>query len=105
MSDSPPLSPAGHLDPGPLMQLSTAYWGSQTLLTANRIGLFEQLAGGAKRSEQVAADLGTQPRETLLLLKCCVAQYALSSFRFRMVRKRPSPLGTINKFEKYSLGS
>lgn len=73
MSDSPPLSPAGHLDPGPLMQLSTAYWGSQTLLTANRIGLFEQLAGGAKRSEQVAADLGTQPRETLLLLKCCVA--------------------------------
>ncbi|HHH38527.1 MAG TPA: hypothetical protein ENK50_03000 [Sedimenticola sp.] len=64
--------PAGP-DPTPLMQLSTAYWGAQTLLTANRIGLFECLAQGPKSGPDVAAELGTRPRETELLLKACTA--------------------------------
>jgi predicted O-methyltransferase YrrM len=59
------------------MRLSTAYWESQTLLTANRIGLFEVLAGGAKSVEEIAAALGTRPRPTRLLLKACVALQCL----------------------------
>ena len=64
---------AARPDPGPLMALSTAYWGAQTLLTANRIGLFEALADGARDAEAVAAELGMRPRETHLLLNACVA--------------------------------
>jgi hypothetical protein len=63
----------GGLDPAPLMRLSTAYWESQTLLTANRIGLFEVLAKGSRDIGSVATALGTQPRPTRLLLKACVA--------------------------------
>ena len=65
-------TPAGP-DPSPLMQLSTAYWGSQTLLTANRIGLFEKLGQQAMDAEAVASALGTQLRATRLLLKACTA--------------------------------
>jgi predicted O-methyltransferase YrrM len=54
------------------MALSTAFWGAQTLLTANRIGLFAAVAGGARTGEAVARALGTQPRPTGLLLKACV---------------------------------
>jgi hypothetical protein len=60
------------LDPTPLMQLSTAYWGSQTLLTANRLKLFELLAGGARSAEEVAAGIGTEVRATKLFLSACV---------------------------------
>ena len=58
--------------PTPIMQLTTAYWDSQTFLTANRIGLFEQLALGALTSVELANKLGLQPRHTDLLLKACV---------------------------------
>jgi SAM-dependent methyltransferase len=64
--------PRPTLDPAPLMRLSTAYWESQTLLTANRIGLFELLAKGSLSVEAVAAALGTQARPTRLLLKACI---------------------------------
>lgn len=60
------------LNPAPLLRLSMAYWESQTLLTANRIGLFELLAEGSLSVEAVAAALGTQPRPTRLLLKACI---------------------------------
>jgi hypothetical protein len=36
------------------MQLSTAYWGSQTLLTANRVKLFDALDGGSLTAEDAA---------------------------------------------------
>lgn len=68
--DNKPAQP--RLDPGPLMRLSTAYWDSQTLLTANRIRLFDLLASAALPAEAVAAALGTAPRPTRLLLKACV---------------------------------
>lgn len=61
------------LDPTPLMQLSTAYWDSQTFLTANRIGLFETLGNGPMTVESIAAALGTKVRPTRLLVNACVA--------------------------------
>ena len=61
------------LNPSALIQLSTAYWDSQTLLTANRIGLFEQLSAGGKSLQDVCAALDIQPRQTELFLKSCVA--------------------------------
>ena len=61
------------LSPAPIMQLSTAYWDSQVLLTANRIGLFEALAKGLTTADEIAASLETDPRATTLLLNSCVA--------------------------------
>jgi hypothetical protein len=62
-----------NFDPSPLMKLSTAYWDSQTFLTANRIGLFQVLANYTIDTEKIANLLGTKPRPTKLLLKACVA--------------------------------
>ncbi|MGW8370229.1 MAG: methyltransferase family protein, partial [Gammaproteobacteria bacterium] len=62
----------GAPDPAPIMALSTAYWGSQVLLTANRVGLFDVLAGGPKSSAQVAEALGIATRPADLLLKSLV---------------------------------
>lgn len=60
------------LNPAPLLRSITAYWESQTLFTANRIGLFEALAKGPLSLEAVAATLDTRPRPTRLLLKACI---------------------------------
>ena len=54
------------------MRLSTAYWESQTLLTANRLRLFDVLANGARSAEEVAAELQLDPRSTALFLRACV---------------------------------
>ena len=56
-------------DPGPIVRLTTAYWDSQALLTANRLQLFDQLASGPRSVEQVAASLGLDARMTGLLLR------------------------------------
>jgi len=61
------------VDPSAIMALSTAYWGSQTLLTANRIKLFDTLAGGPLSSEDIAAQLKLDVRATELLLNACVS--------------------------------
>ena len=45
------------VDPSGIMALSTAYWGAQTLLTANRLQLFDVLAGDGKTAEEVARHL------------------------------------------------
>lgn len=60
------------LDPTQLMRLSTAYWESQTFLTANRIGLFDLLAGKCLSVDAIAGALATQPRQTSLFLRACV---------------------------------
>jgi len=70
MSAPPPGGPRGP-DPSSIVRLSTAYWESQTLLTANRIGLFDFLAAGAKSSDEVAAGLQLDPRSTGLFLRAC----------------------------------
>jgi SAM-dependent methyltransferase len=59
-------------DPSRIIQLSTAYWGSQTLLTANRLGIFDVLAAGALESKEVATRLDLNPRMTELFLNACV---------------------------------
>jgi 3-hydroxy-5-methyl-1-naphthoate 3-O-methyltransferase len=59
-------------DPTPLMELSTAYWSSQTLFTAIRLGLFEQLSEGPRSLESIASGLIAHPRSTRLFLKACV---------------------------------
>jgi len=55
------------------VELSTAYWDAQVLLTANRIGVFGALAAGPLKTAALCEVLGTQPRPTRLLLKACVA--------------------------------
>ncbi len=66
-NESPPVSPAG------IMALSTAYWDSQALLTANRIGVFDTLAPAGLTADALAERLNLEPRPTRLLLNACVA--------------------------------
>ncbi len=63
---------AAPADPSRIIELSTAYWGSQVLLTANRLGVFDLLAEGALPSEVVAERLKLDPRMTGLFLNACV---------------------------------
>jgi SAM-dependent methyltransferase len=65
--------------PAPLLALSTAHWGAQALLTANRIGLFALLADGPLHAAAIAERLGTEPRGTQLLLNACVGLGLLSA--------------------------
>ena len=71
MSDQQDAKP--RLDPSPILALSTAYWDSQTLLTANRMGLFDLLSKGAMTLQQVAEGLDIQPHGCRLLLNACIA--------------------------------
>lgn len=58
-------------DPSSIVRLSTAYWESQTLLTANRLRVFDALAEGARSPDDVAARLGLDARATALFLRAC----------------------------------
>jgi predicted O-methyltransferase YrrM len=71
MTNSTPMASRGP-DPSSIVRLSTAYWESQTLLTANRLKLFDFLADGARTAEAVAAGLGLDARSTGLLMRACV---------------------------------
>ena len=55
------------------MQLSTAYWGAQTLFTANRLGIFTAIAKGSRTVAEIAAASKTRERPLHLLLKACAA--------------------------------
>ncbi|MBK1702986.1 methyltransferase [Halochromatium glycolicum] len=66
-------------DPSPLVALSTAHWGAQTLLTANRLGLFALLAGRQLTAKTIAAELGTAERQTRLMLNACTGLGLLES--------------------------
>ena len=53
----------GMPDPGPIMQLGTAFWASKTLLSAVELGLFTELAvGGPGDVEALRERLGLHPR-------------------------------------------
>ena len=67
-----PNDTATSVDPTPLIKLSTAYWGSQTLLTANRLGIFDALELGPLTADVLAEDLGLDARMTELFLNACV---------------------------------
>ena len=45
-------------DPTPIIRLTTAYWDSQTFLTACRLRVFDLLAGGARSADSLADDVG-----------------------------------------------
>ena len=64
-------SSVSRLDPSALMQLATAYWGSQVLLTANRVGLFAALGAETLEAGAIAAAIGTAERPMRLLLQAC----------------------------------
>lgn len=64
-------APAARPDPTAIVRLSTAYWESQTLLTANRLRLFDALADGARSADEVAAALQLDARSTALFLRAC----------------------------------
>lgn len=61
------------MSPAHILALSTGYWDSQTLLTANRMGLFALLGNESKTLEQVADGLKTQIKGTRLFLNACIA--------------------------------
>lgn len=60
-------------DPTPIVRLTTAYWDSQALLTANRLKLFDQLAAGPRSAAEVADALGLDGHRTALLLRVLVS--------------------------------
>lgn len=70
MSDS---ANADEIDPSPLIQLTTAYWGAQTLFTANRLELFTIITNGSSTVSEIASASGTQERPLELLLSACTA--------------------------------
>jgi SAM-dependent methyltransferase len=59
-------------DPSSIVRLSTAYWESQALLTANRLRVFDGLAAGPLSAGELAAALQLQARSTQLLLRALV---------------------------------
>ncbi len=63
----------GDADPSFIMALGTAYWGSRTLLAANRLGVFDILSGEPMRASELAEKLGLVPAATELFLNACVA--------------------------------
>jgi len=71
VSTQPPQGAAPRPDPTALVRLSTAYWDSQVLLTANRLQLFDALADGPRTPGEVATALGFEPRATTLFLRAC----------------------------------
>jgi len=72
MSSQPPHAPGSTPpDPTAIVRLSTAYWDSQTLLTANRLRIFDVLADGPKSAQEVAGALQLDTRATGLFLRAC----------------------------------
>ena len=57
------------VDPTPILQLVTAYWGSMTLFTANDVGVFTALSRGARTAAELAKDLRVEERPLRLLLQ------------------------------------
>jgi SAM-dependent methyltransferase len=69
-----PAAPAARSpDPSSIVRLSTAYWESQTLLTASRMRLFDALADGPRSPDEVAGSLNLDARSTALMLRACAA--------------------------------
>ncbi|MEO8602013.1 MAG: methyltransferase [bacterium] len=59
MSTTPP---AAAPNPGRIMELGTAFWGSKALLSAVELGLFTELAGGPLDGEALRQRLGLHAR-------------------------------------------
>ena len=107
-AERPAAAKAQVPDPSSIVRLSTAYWESQTLLTANRLRLFDFLADGPRTPEEVAAGLHLAPRGTALLLRACAGLGFLSQAdgRFQntptaavfLVSRSPAFMGNVIRY-------
>ncbi len=61
------------LDPGPLLEMLTAYQSSMILMAGSELGIFDALRGGSLTAAEVASRLATAPRTTEMLLNASVA--------------------------------
>jgi hypothetical protein len=116
MSAAQPQHPgAAAPNPSSIVRLSTAYWESQTLFTANRLRLFDVLAAGPRSSEEVAAELHLDPRSTALFLRACVGLGFLQeqSGRFEnsavsaafLVTRSPAFMGNVIRYSDQLYGT
>ncbi len=102
-------------DPSAIVRLSTAYWESQTLLTANRLRLFDVLADGPRSADEVAAALQLAPRGTALLLRACVGLGFLGEAEGRfhnlpvasafLVSRSPAFMGNVIRYSDQLYGA
>jgi 3-hydroxy-5-methyl-1-naphthoate 3-O-methyltransferase len=60
------------VDPSPIFKLSTAYWDSKVILTANRLNIFTLLDKGPLSCEELAKQCKSHPRSLGILLNACV---------------------------------
>ncbi len=61
------------LDPGPLLEMLTAYQSSMILMASSELGIFDELSHGGLTVAHVAGLVGTAIRTTEMLLNACVA--------------------------------
>jgi hypothetical protein len=55
--------------PAQMMQIVTAYWTSQAVGTAARLGVADELASGPRKSDEVARAVGADPLATFRLMR------------------------------------
>ena len=60
-------------NPGGIMELGLAFWGSKTLLSAVELGVFNELAAGSRSRDELAEGLGLHPRSARDFLDALVA--------------------------------
>jgi hypothetical protein len=56
------------LDPMTVARISSAYWHSKVLHVANRLDVFNRLAGRTAMAEELAREVGADPRGLDILL-------------------------------------
>lgn len=99
MSSTDPSGAAAATRPDPtaLVRLSTAYWDSQTLLTANRLRVFDVLAEGPRTADEIAAALGLDPRAALIFLRACAGLGLLTERDGRFSNSPPAAMFLVSK--------
>jgi predicted O-methyltransferase YrrM len=111
----PSAAATGRPDPTALVRLSTAFWDSQTLLTANRLRVFDVLADGPRPAEEVAAALDIEPRAAILFLRACAGLGLLEEHEGRfgnspsaaafLVSRSPAYLGGAMRYSDQLYGT
>ena len=61
------------VDPTPIFKLSTAYWDSKVILTANRLDIFTLLDKGSLSCDELAPLCKSHPRSLGILLNAWMA--------------------------------
>lgn len=112
---APDRSAARGPDPSSIIRLSTSYWESQTLLTANRLRVFDVMADGARTADEVATELHLDPRGTALFLRACVGLGYLeeAAGRFQntpvaatfLVSRSPAFMGNVIRYSDQLYGA